>query len=87
MLFRSRTVPREFWDWLRKVAGWLLTAFAVSLGAPFWFDLLNRFINLRVSGKAPEEKPKKPKEVPQPMGPGETAEEQRQKIDEEIKKD
>ena len=67
--------------------GWLLTGLAASLGAPFWFDLLNRFINLRTSGKAPEEKPKKPKEVPQPMGPGETAEEQRQKIDEAVKKD
>lgn len=52
--------------------GWLLTAFAGSLGAPFWFDLLNRFINLRSVGKAPEEKPKDPKKQPQPMGPGET---------------
>jgi len=57
--------------------GWLLTAFAASLGAPFWFDLLNRFMNLRSVGKAPEEKPKSPKEVPQPMAPGETAAEQR----------
>jgi hypothetical protein len=61
--------------------GWLMTIAAVSLGAPFWFDLLNKIINIRSSGKAPEEKPKKPKEVPQPMGPGETAEEQREKID------
>jgi hypothetical protein len=61
--------------------GWILTAAAVSLGAPFWFDMLNKFINIRSSGKAPEEKPKKPREVPQPMGPGETAEEQREKVD------
>jgi hypothetical protein len=27
--------------------GWLLTAFAVMLGAPFWFDLLNRFMTVR----------------------------------------
>jgi hypothetical protein len=27
--------------------GWLLTAFAVSFGAPFWFDLLNRFMVVR----------------------------------------
>src|SRR5262245_8041702 len=33
--------------------GWLLTMVALSLGAPFWFDLLNKFINLRSSGQAP----------------------------------
>ena len=27
--------------------GWLLTAIAISMGAPFWFDLLNRFIAVR----------------------------------------
>jgi hypothetical protein len=39
-----------------SLIGWLLTACAISLGAPFWFDLLNKFINLRNAGK----KPKKP---------------------------
>lgn len=29
--------------------GWLLTAVALSLGAPFWFDLLNRLVKLRAS--------------------------------------
>jgi hypothetical protein len=33
--------------------GWLITAFAISLGAPFWFDLLNRVIKLRSSGQKP----------------------------------
>ncbi len=57
-------------QWLTIVLGWLITAFAVSLGAPFWFDLLNKFINVRASGKAPEEEPKSPKEVPTPKEPG-----------------
>jgi hypothetical protein len=57
-------------DILSRIPGWLITALAVSLGAPFWFDLLNKFINIRGAGKAPEEQPKKPKEVPQPKGPG-----------------
>ncbi|MDD5199091.1 MAG: hypothetical protein PHC88_04750 [Terrimicrobiaceae bacterium] len=35
--------------------GWILTALAASLGAPFWFDTLNRFINIRGNGRAPEE--------------------------------
>lgn len=31
--------------------GFLVTAIAVSLGAPFWFDLLNRMMKLRTAGK------------------------------------
>lgn len=31
--------------------GWLLTAFAISLGAPFWFDILNRVSAIRTSVK------------------------------------
>ncbi|HTE44913.1 MAG TPA: hypothetical protein VK636_06690 [Gemmatimonadaceae bacterium] len=44
--------------------GLLLTAFAVSLGAPFWFDILNKVVNIRGAGRAPEEKPKSPEELP-----------------------
>jgi hypothetical protein len=40
---------------LQSICGWLLTAFAVSLGAPFWFDLLNKFIVVRSTVK-PREK-------------------------------
>lgn len=29
--------------------GYLITALAISLGAPFWFDLLNKFIRIRTS--------------------------------------
>jgi len=29
--------------------GYLLTALALSLGAPFWFDLLNKLVKLRGS--------------------------------------
>jgi hypothetical protein len=57
-------------QWPTVIVGWLITAFAVSLGAPFWFDLLNKFVNVRASGKAPEEEPKSPKEVPAPKEPG-----------------
>ena len=57
-------------QWLTIALGWLITALAVSLGAPFWFDLLNKFVNIRASGKAPEEEPKPPKEVPAPKEPG-----------------
>src|SRR5262249_3768892 len=39
--------------WASKVAGILITVFALMLGAPFWFDLLGRFINIRASGDKP----------------------------------
>lgn len=39
--------------WLKTLAGWLLTALAVSLGAPFWFDVLQKFMALRASGTKP----------------------------------
>jgi hypothetical protein len=42
------------WGWANKIIGLLLTAFAVSLGAPFWFDVLSRVINIRGVGKAPK---------------------------------
>ncbi len=38
-----------------RVPGWLVTIFALSLGAPFWFDMLNRFMNIRNAGRAPDE--------------------------------
>lgn len=47
------------WDWLGLAPmflGWLLTAAAVSLGAPFWFDTLKRFVSIRSSGRPPGER-------------------------------
>jgi len=50
--------------WLGAIVGWVVTGLAASLGAPFWFDMLNRFIDIRGVGRAPEESdttaPKKP---------------------------
>lgn len=50
-------------DWLIKLAGLLLTAFATTLGAPFWFDAMNKLVNLRLNGSPPETV-----SVPQPAG-------------------
>ena len=36
-----------------QVAGWLITALAAMLGAPFWFDLLGKFMNVRAAIKPP----------------------------------
>ena len=37
--------------WIAHALGWLFTAAAVSLGAPFWFDLLSRVARLRGTGR------------------------------------
>ena len=53
-----------FSNWLAKIVGLFVSALAVSLGAPFWFDTLNRFINIRAAGRSPEERPKPPEAQP-----------------------
>ena len=45
--------PQDVYGWLFKAAGLLLSVLAVSLGAPFWFDTLSKFINLRGAGRPP----------------------------------
>ncbi len=64
------------WQWTTlltipgMILGWLITAAAMSLGSSFWFDTLKRIVSVRSSGKAPEERPLSPKDVPQPREPG-----------------
>lgn len=41
-------------DYIVRALGWLATAVAISLGAPFWFDLLNKLVNLRNTGDPPK---------------------------------
>jgi len=38
-------------DIFGPVTGWLLTAFATTLGAPFWFDVLNKIVMIRSTVK------------------------------------
>jgi len=39
------------------VPGWFLTALAISLGAPFWFDVLDKFMVIRGTVKPQEKSP------------------------------
>jgi len=43
-----------------SLLGWLITACAMSLGAPFWFDLLNKFIVIRSTVKPNEKSGEEP---------------------------
>ncbi|GAC1486115.1 MAG: hypothetical protein NVS2B12_41000 [Ktedonobacteraceae bacterium] len=45
--------PNDFQSWLLKIVGLLTTTLAVGLGAPFWFDVLNKFVSFRSSGPQP----------------------------------
>ncbi|MGI4873126.1 MAG: hypothetical protein ACRYFX_18355 [Janthinobacterium lividum] len=48
----------EYWnDLLAPVAGWLITALAAMLGAPFWFDVLNKIMIIRSTVKPHEKSP------------------------------
>ena len=40
---------------IRKFFGWLITALAISLGAPFWFDMLQKVISIRNAGVRPQD--------------------------------
>ncbi len=42
---------KNIWDVLFLAAGWLITAFAISLGAPFWYDMLGRVVSIRSAAK------------------------------------
>ncbi|WP_207494409.1 hypothetical protein [Aridibaculum aurantiacum] len=50
---------KGFWF---KLIGWLITALAVSLGAPFWFDTLNKIMVIRSTVKPHEKSPEEASE-------------------------
>jgi hypothetical protein len=45
-----------------SLIGWMVTALALSLGAPFWFDLLNKLMKLRGSVATPTSDDKEKKQ-------------------------
>jgi hypothetical protein len=53
-----RVAPKDaVFSAVTLLAGWVMTALAISFGAPFWFDTLNRFMIVRSTVK-PQEKSK-----------------------------
>jgi hypothetical protein len=50
----ARRIPVDFAEVLTKLLGILMTAIALTFGAPFWFDLLKKFVGLRSSGGEPQ---------------------------------
>ncbi|KAM3115610.1 hypothetical protein [Phormidesmis sp. 146-33] len=42
---------------LRMMCGWVVSGIAIAMGAPFWFDLLGKLVNVRNSGSKPKSTP------------------------------
>ncbi len=38
---------------LALIPGWMLSGIAIAMGAPFWFDLLSKIVNVRNAGSRP----------------------------------
>jgi len=51
--YKDRNASMCEYNWLRWVVGIYITTVSLSLGAPFWFELLVRLINIRRSGPKP----------------------------------
>jgi hypothetical protein len=45
--------PDDFWGFAGKLSGLLVTWIALTMGAPFWFDLLGRVSRVRGTGSKP----------------------------------
>jgi len=52
---RFSNLPPDSISWLVKLLGMLMTAAAAAQGAPFWFDILGKLVNVRGTGTNPSE--------------------------------
>jgi hypothetical protein len=53
--YKTNQIPHGKMGWFMKILGLLISIFAISLGAPFWFDILSKIVNLRGAGTPPGE--------------------------------
>ncbi len=52
---RFSNLPPDILGWLVKIMGFLMTGLAAAQGAPFWFDILMKMVNIRSTGVNPSE--------------------------------
>jgi len=52
----GQSKPHNWWEWLSKIVGWLLTGVAVTMGAPFWFEMLRKLLALKGSSSGDSDK-------------------------------
>lgn len=53
----ERNNDPDTWTVLKYLIGIIISGISLSFGAPFWFELLVKFVNIRRSGKIPEGNP------------------------------
>ncbi|HEV8649529.1 MAG TPA: hypothetical protein VG276_08990 [Actinomycetes bacterium] len=64
----DKRAPHHPADWGLKTFGLIITALAAMQGGPFWFDLLGKLINLRLTGPPPAKPAQGDQAQPQPAG-------------------
>lgn len=52
----SRLVPPADFSLMIALAGWMISALAASLGAPFWFDAMSKLVSVRGAGTRPDDR-------------------------------
>jgi cell fate (sporulation/competence/biofilm development) regulator YlbF (YheA/YmcA/DUF963 family) len=50
----ANAILRKIWKVIAMLCGWVVSGLAIAMGAPFWFDVLNKVINVRNAGPKPE---------------------------------
>jgi hypothetical protein len=45
--------PFPVWRIITFIPGWIVSGIAIAMGAPFWFDLLGKVVNVRNAGRPP----------------------------------
>lgn len=61
MFWQNNCKLLDTWENIRLITGLLVSILAISLGAPFWFDVLQRFMQIRGTGPSPAESKEKKK--------------------------
>ncbi|WP_088890425.1 hypothetical protein [Leptolyngbya ohadii] len=57
-LNQSSTAPwwLPLWYHVKRLMGWIVSGLAISMGAAFWFEFLSKLINVRNTGKRPDDR-------------------------------
>jgi len=58
-----------YWEFSKSLLGWLITALAASLGAPFWFDAIGKLVRLKGAGATPARSTATPSSKQKPTPP------------------
>lgn len=49
----EKVVLIKIWQGWKLICGWIVSGLAIAMGAPFWFDILNKLVNVRNAGPKP----------------------------------